>query len=502
MPNHLYDALFTPHRTSDTIFLHLADGDKISFRQFGDMADRIAAAFALAGLAKGDRVAVQLEKSPAAVAVYAACVQRGLVFLPLNPAYTPPEVTYFLTDSGARLLICDAVNAAQMAPVVAPTPATLIALHPDGTMDLAPDTMPAQAEVVSCGPDDLAAILYTSGTTGRSKGAMMTHRNLLSNAESLCDIWGITASDCMLHALPIFHTHGLFVALNTSLLAGASVIFLPRLDIDALVQWLPRANTMMGVPTFYTRMLADPRVTRELVAHVRLFVSGSAPLLAQTHVDFHARTGHQILERYGMTETNMITSNPLHGDRVAGSVGLPLPAVAVRITDPDTWAQCAAGQTGMIEVRGPNVFAGYWNMPDKTAEDLQPDGFFRTGDLGMIDAQGYLHIVGRAKDLIISGGYNIYPKEIELALDAQPGVLETAVVGLPHPDVGEGVAAFVVLHGDNPPDAAYLLESLRPLLSRYKHPRAVVILDALPRNVMGKVQKAQLRADYAQQFTA
>lgn len=501
MPNHLYDALFAPHRTSDHVFLHLSDGGQISFAAFTAMSDKIAASFAAAGLAKGDRVAVQLEKSPAAVAVYAACVRRGLVFLPLNPAYTPPEVTYFLTDSGARVLICDAANTAQMAAVVAPTPATLVALHADGMMDLAAPIATDQTDVVTCGPDDLAAILYTSGTTGRSKGAMMTHRNLLSNAERLCEIWGITASDRLLHALPIFHTHGLFVALNTSLRAGASVIFLPRLDIDALVAWLPRANTMMGVPTFYTRMLADPRVTRDLVAHMRLFVSGSAPLLAQTHIDFHARTGHHILERYGMTETNMITSNPLKGDRVAGSVGLPLPDVEVRITDTDTWEQLAAGQTGMIEVRGPNVFAGYWNMPDKTAEDLQPDGFFRTGDLGVMDAQGYVHIVGRAKDLIISGGYNIYPKEIELALDAQPGVLESAVVGLPHPDVGEGVAAFVVLQGDTPPEAAHLLESLRPLLSRYKHPRAVMVLDALPRNVMGKVQKAQLRADYAQHFT-
>ncbi|MDZ4135574.1 MAG: AMP-binding protein, partial [Paracoccaceae bacterium] len=388
----------------------------------------------------GDRVAVQVGKSPGALAIYAACVQRGLVFLPLNPAYTAAEVAYFLTDSGASLLICDAAAAG--------TP--LVPLAADGTSSLHRLTDAANAPIVDCGPQDLAAILYTSGTTGRSKGAMLTHANLLSNAQSLCEVWQITKADVLLHALPIFHTHGLFVAMNTSLLAGGRVIFLPKLDIDDLIRLMPQATVMMGVPTFYTRLLADPRLTRDLVAHMRLFISGSAPLLAQTHAEFSTRTGHRILERYGMTETSMITSNPLLGQRLAGSVGFALPGVEVRITDPGTDTVLPAGETGMIEVRGPNVFAGYWNMPEKTAEEMRADGFFLTGDLGLMDPRGYLHIVGRQKDLIISGGYNIYPKEIELLLDAQPEVLESAVVGLPHPDFGEAVAAFVVAAPGNP----------------------------------------------------
>ncbi|SDW52427.1 AMP-binding protein [Roseicitreum antarcticum] len=504
MPNPLYDALIGPHSTSDAVFLHLACGSDVSFRAFADMAGRMAAALAAAGLAKGDRVAVQVEKSAPALAVYAACVQRGLVFLPLNTAYTGAELTYFMTDSGARALICDAAAAPALAPVAAQTPATLMSMAADGTLDTGAPAPPCPDKVIDCSPDDLAAILYTSGTTGRSKGAMLTHRNLLSNAQSLCDIWEITDADRLLHALPIFHTHGLFVAINTSLLAGASVIFLPRLDMDDLIRWLPHATTMMGVPTFYTRMLADPRVTHDLVAHMRLFISGSAPLLAQTHADFLDRTGHLILERYGMTETNMITSNPLRGDRVAGSVGLPLPGVEVRITEPATADTpptiVADGQTGMIELRGPNVFAGYWNMPEKTAEELRPDGWFLTGDLGCIDARGYLHIVGRAKDLIITGGYNVYPKEIELMLDALAEVVESAIVGLPHPDLGEAVVAFVVPQPHHPPDEAGLLERISPQLARFKHPRAVIFVAELPRNVMGKVQKAQLRTDYAEHF--
>ena len=503
MPNPLYDALFAPHRDSPRPFLTLQDATTISHADFAMLAARQARWFARAGLRKGDRVAMQVTKSAGALAAYAACVQRGLVLLPLNTAYTATEVTYFLTDSGARLLICDPAAADALAQIAAAAGAGLVTLDPNGTLGTTADPgtdAGTGAGVVECGPDDLAAILYTSGTTGRAKGAMVTQANLLSNAQSLCEAWQITGGDVLLHALPIFHTHGLFVAMNTSLLAGAQVIFLPKLDIDQLIHWLPRATMMMGVPTFYTRLLADPRLDPALVAHVRLFISGSAPLLAQTHDDFAARTGHRILERYGMTETNMITSNPLAGDRVAGSVGLPLPGVEVRITDPGNGAPMARGETGMIEVRGPNVFAGYWNMPDKTAEDLRTDGFFRTGDLGMFDQRGYLHIVGRQKDLIISGGYNIYPKEIELLLDALPDVAESAVVGLPHPDFGEAVAAFVVPAKHPAPDPEHLLAQIRPHLGRFKHPQLLILLSDLPRNAMGKVQKAQLRAEYRGHF--
>jgi malonyl-CoA/methylmalonyl-CoA synthetase len=354
---------------------------------------------------------------------------------------------------------------------------------------------------VDRGPDDLAGLLYTSGTTGRSKGAMMSHANLLSNALTLAEVWAFTDRDVLLHALPIFHTHGLFVATNVLLAAGGSMIFLPKFDLDAVFAALPEASTMMGVPTFYTRMLADPRLTREAVAHMRLFISGSAPLLAETHRAFEARTGHRILERYGMTETNMNTSNPYAGERRAGTVGPALPGVEVIVTDPETGAPLPPGAVGMIEVRGPNVFKGYWRMPEKTAADLRANGFFITGDLGRFDADGYLTIVGRQKDLIIAGGLNIYPVEVEEVLDAHPDVLESAVVGVPHPDLGEAVLAVVVPAPGRSPDPEALIAHAAQRLARFKLPRAVEIVPALPRNAMGKVQKAALRKAYAGRFS-
>ena len=352
---------------------------------------------------------------------------------------------------------------------------------------------------VSRAPDDLAALLYTSGTTGRSKGAMLTHANLLSNAEVLRDVWRFTRDDILLHALPIFHTHGLFVATNITLLAGGSMIFVPKFDPEQMIALLPSATAMMGVPTFYTRLLDDPRLTRALVAHLRLFISGSAPLLEETHTRFADRTGHRILERYGMTETNMNTSNPYDGDRRPGTVGRPLPGVELSVMDGDT--PVAPGEVGQIEIRGPNVFKGYWNNPEKTREELRGNGFFRTGDLGRVDADGYLHIVGRGKDLIISGGFNIYPKEVELALDGLPGVSESAVIGVPHPDMGEGVVGVLVPQPDARLDPDALLAKLRDSLARYKQPRRLFVIDALPRNAMGKVQKADLRARFADAFT-
>jgi malonyl-CoA/methylmalonyl-CoA synthetase len=362
------------------------------------------------------------------------------------------------------------------------------------------DGMPGTSDIATRGPDDLAALLYTSGTTGRSKGAMLSHANLVSNAQVLTEHWAFTDQDTLLHALPIFHTHGLFVALNIAALAGSKVLFHPKFDLDTIIADLPQATAMMGVPTFYTRLLDDPRLDRALVAHMRLFISGSAPLLAETHATFAQRVGHRILERYGMTETNMNTSNPYDGDRRAGTVGFPLPGVTLKITDPETGAALSQGQIGMIEVRGPNVFQGYWQMPDKTAVELRADGFFITGDLGMIDSDGYVHIVGRNKDLIISGGYNIYPKEIELLIDAWPGVIESAVIGVPHHDKGEAAIAVIVAATGTVQDIDALARSLDGALAKYKQPLKYVTVDDLPRNTMGKVQKNALRDEFKSIF--
>ncbi len=363
-------------------------------------------------------------------------------------------------------------------------------------LDLARDE-PADFVDASRSADDLAAILYTSGTTGRSKGAMLTHGNLLSNAMALRDFWHVTAQDRLIHALPIFHTHGLFVATNVTLLAGASMFLLPKFDPDEVISLMPRATLLMGVPTFYVRLLQSPRLDRQAVSNMRLFISGSAPLLAETHVGFQNRTGHAILERYGMTETNMNTSNPYDGERIAGTVGFPLPGVTVRVTDPATGAVLPAEETGMIEIKGPNVFKGYWRMPEKTAAEFTADGFFISGDLGKIDRRGYVHIVGRSKDLVISGGYNIYPKEVEGEIDQLEGVAESAVIGVPHPDFGEGVTAIVVRMPDAALDETAILGALQDRLARYKQPKRIIFAEDLPRNTMGKVQKNVLRQQYA-----
>lgn len=501
MANPLYDALFGPHQDSDRVFLELADGRAWQYRDFLACADRFANVFTTAGVGPGDRIAVQIAKSPEALAVYAACVKAGIVFLPLNTAYTADEVDYFVGDATPGILIGDPANAGALTDVAARHGARLLTLDGQGrgTLPEAASSAPDRFETLDRNASDLAAFLYTSGTTGRSKGAMLTQENLLSNADSLVDYWRFTKDDVLLHALPIFHTHGLFVATNVCLLAGARMIFLPAFDPDAMIANLPRSTTMMGVPTFYTRLLDDPRLTRELVGHMRLFVSGSAPLLAETHVEFESRTGHRILERYGMTETNMNTSNPYDGERRAGTVGFPLPGVDLRIADPDTGAPVANGEIGGIEVRGPNVFVGYWQMPEKTAEDFRDDGFFKTGDLGKIDADGYVHIVGRSKDLIISGGYNIYPKEIELLLDEQDGVKESAVIGVPHSDFGEGVVGVLVA-ADGDLDTDAVSAAIRSRIARFKQPKALFVVDELPRNTMGKVQKNVLRDRYKDTF--
>lgn len=502
MANPLYDRLFGIHDGKDAPFLRLSGGGTLSYGDFLALAARMAGAMTRAGLVPGDRVAAQVGKSPEALALYAACARAGLVFLPLNTSYTAEELDYFIENSGARLIVCDASGEATIRPMADSLDARLETLNADGTGSLADQasSMSADYPVVPRDGDDLAALLYTSGTTGRSKGAMLTHENLLSNALALADEWRFTADDALLHALPIFHTHGLFVATNVTLAAGGSMLFLPKFDLDAVLDSLPDATAMMGVPTFYVRLLDDSRFTRDLVRHMRLFVSGSAPLAAETHSRFEARAGHRILERYGMTETNMNASNPYDGERRPGAVGFPLPEVELKIADPETGDALPRGEIGQIEVRGPNVFKGYWRMPEKTAAELRGDGFFVTGDLGRFDEDGYLHIVGRIKDLVISGGYNIYPKEIEIALDGQPGVLESAVVGVPHPDLGEAAVGVIVPEPGQEPDPEVVAEAACASLARFKHPRKIVVVEELPRNALGKVQKNVLRETYGNLF--
>ncbi|WP_418594560.1 malonate--CoA ligase [Ponticoccus sp. (in: a-proteobacteria)] len=500
--NPLYDSLFGAHAGRDAPFLHLPEGGTLSYAGFLAKAAQIAHVLDAQGLEPGDRLAAQVEKSPEALALYAACAQAGVVFLPLNTAYTRDELAYFVENSGAKLLVGDAAKEGDLAPMAEGFGARFLTLNGDGsgTLSEAAAGQPESYQTVARDGEDLAAFLYTSGTTGRSKGAMLTQENLLSNARTLVEYWHFGETDVLLHALPIFHTHGLFVATNVTLLAGGSMIFLPKFEQDAMIARLPGATCMMGVPTFYTRLLDDDRFDKALTGHMRLFISGSAPLLAETHERFEARTGHRILERYGMTETNMNTSNPYDGDRRAGTVGVPLPGVELKVTDPETGAELPRGEVGQIEVRGPNVFKGYWQMPEKTAAELRADGFFITGDLGTQGADGYVTIVGRNKDLIISGGYNIYPKEIELVLDEQPGVLESAVIGVPHPDFGETVVAVIVPARGQAPDEAALAEACKESLARFKHPRAFVMAEALPRNTMGKVQKNLLRDTHAGMF--
>ena len=502
MPNHLFDRLFAPHVGVSKPFLHLLDGGVVTYDQFLQTVASFAQALVQSGLRPGDVLAVQVEKSMQALAVYGACVQAGVVFLPLNTAYTASELVYFVRDSGTKMFLGDGPKLDAFRGAFEGLDLRLESLNADGsgsfvTLAGALDT---QFETVSRGPHDLAALLYTSGTTGRSKGAMLSHENLLSNALVLTQEWRFSDQDVLLHALPIFHTHGLFVASNVSLAAGAEMIFLPKFDVEAMITCLSQATTMMGVPTFYTRLLDEPRFNADLVRHMRLFVSGSAPLLAESHRQFESHTGHRILERYGMTETNMNCSNPYDGARRAGTVGKPLPGVELIITDTATGLELLPGQVGQIEVRGPNVFSGYLNMPEKTKEELRETGFFITGDLGLIDEEGYVQIVGRNKDLVISGGYNIYPKEIELILDEQQAVVESAVIGVPHPDFGESLVAVLVQKPNEKIDVKSLSANLGAALARFKQPRAYFIVEALPRNTMAKVQKNILREIYKDIF--
>ncbi|HET8802151.1 MAG TPA: malonyl-CoA synthase [Marinobacter sp.] len=483
----------------DKTFIETPEGRDYTYAQALALSSQLAGALQALGVAPGDRVAVQVDKSPEAILLYLACLRMGGVYLPLNTGYTASEIGYFLGDAEPALFVCrpDSLNDAQKIAKETGCPVVeTLGTEADGSlMEKAAIAKPFEGVEPRAG-DDLAAILYTSGTTGRSKGAMLTHGNLGSNARSLTEAWRFTESDRLIHALPIFHTHGLFVACNVILMAGGSLYFLPRFDADAIIEAMPRGTSLMGVPTFYTRLLQDDRLNADLVANMRLFTSGSAPLTADTHREFEKRTGHAILERYGMTETNMNTSNPYDGDRIAGTVGLPLPGVEVRITDADTHAPVPDGDIGMLEVRGPNVFKGYWRMPEKTREELLEDGFFVTGDLATRDERGYIQIVGRDKDLVISGGFNVYPKEVEQIIDEMEGVVESAVIGVPHPDFGEGVTAVVVPAPGASLSEEQIIGALSDKLARYKQPKRVFFVDSLPRNTMGKVQKNQLRETY------
>jgi malonyl-CoA/methylmalonyl-CoA synthetase len=427
-----------------------------------------------------------------------AAMRAGAIYLPLNTAYTLAELDYFLKDAEPSLVVCDPAERDGIAAIAAEIGARVETLDAAGQGSLMADAqaLSADFETVFRNGDDLAAILYTSGTTGRSKGAMLTHDNLVSNALTLRDYWQFSSDDVLIHALPIYHTHGLFVATNTNFFAGGAMIFLPRFDAQKIVDLLPRATALMGVPTFYVRLLDNKNLGPETTRTMRLFISGSAPLLAETHRAWAEKTGHAILERYGMTETNMITSNPYDGNRIPGTVGLPLPAVSVRVADPETGDACGRNTIGVIEVKGPNVFKGYWRMPEKTAAEFRPDGFFITGDLGLIDDAGYVHILGRGKDLVISGGFNVYPKEVEGEIDALDGVEESAVIGLPHKDFGEGVTAVVVPAKGATLDEHAIIGALENRLAKFKLPKRVIFVAELPRNTMGKVQKNVLRETY------
>ena len=498
MTNHLFDLIRARQPDLGRPFIETPEGRVFTY---GDMHARSAQyANALVGLGvkPGDRVTLQVEKSVEAIFAYLGTVRAGGVFLPLNTAYTAPEVEYFLGDAQPAVFACDPAHEAALAPIAkAQGVAHLLTLDAagHGSLSATADAVQTTFDDVARGPDDLAALLYTSGTTGRSKGAMLTHDNLASNAVALAETWRFTADDVLIHALPIFHTHGLFVATNVTLFAGSSMIFLGKFDPDLILTLMSRASVMMGVPTFYVRLLKHAGLTNDATSGMRLFISGSAPLLADTHREWSARTGHAILERYGMTETGMNTSNPYDGERIAGTVGFPLPGIEVRVVSPESGAEIAQGEIGMIEVKGPNVFTGYWRMPEKTAAEFH-DGWFITGDLGLIDARGYVQIVGRGKDLVITGGYNVYPREVESEIDAIPGVVESAVIGVPHADFGEGVTAVLVCRPGADLDEKAVVGALESRLAKYKLPKRVLFLDDLPRNTMGKVQKNLLRDQF------
>ena len=497
----LYLSLVNPAQTvsSEQVFLNSPGRTPLLYSQLEHLTGKIHSRLLALGVSPGDRVVVQIQKSNEAVLLYLACLRAGAIYIPLNTAYTPNEVKYFLQDAAPKLFVCEPASYLELGSLATDLQVPFTKSLGDsgqGNLLKGIELLPDNPDVAHRSNDDLASILYTSGTTGRSKGAMLSHGNLRSNAQTLHDYWQWQdGTDVLLHALPIFHVHGLFVALHCAMFGRSTVNFIQKFSVDSLIQHLPHSTVMMGVPTFYTRLLDNLSFNAQLCKNMRLFIAGSAPLLAETHDQFVARTGHKILERYGMTECGMITSNPYDGKRIAGSVGFALPGVSARVADSEGNI-LADNETGVLEVKGPNVFSGYWKMPEKSAEEITDDGYFITGDLSTMDSTGRITIVGRSKDLIISGGFNIYPKEIETEIDQIEGVKESAVIGVPHADFGEAVLAVVVAEANCELSGDVILESLQGRLAKFKQPKSIVFIDELPRNVMGKVQKAQLRANH------
>jgi malonyl-CoA/methylmalonyl-CoA synthetase len=492
----LFETRFPKDRTACCIETH--NGLYYSWNDLDRGTAKIANLLRKLNLPENSRIAVQVEKSPEALMLYLATIRAGYIYLPLNTAYRAAEMAYFIDNAQPAVVVCSPQNFGWISQIAFSNGVShVFTLGDDRTGSLlARAALQSNSfETVEKEPDDLAAILYTSGTTGRSKGAMLSHRNLASNAETLHEFWHWQHGDVLLHALPLFHVHGLFVASHGALLNGSKMIFLPKFDAAEVMKHLPRSTVFMGVPTYYVRLLAEPSFGREACEHIRLFVSGSAPLLIDTFNEFTRRTGHTILERYGMSETTMLVSNPYFGERIGGTVGVPLPGVSVRVVKGDG-TPCNVDEIGDIQVKGPNVFSGYWRMPEKNAEEFTGDGYFKTGDVGKFDAKGYLTIVGRSKDLIISGGYNVYPKEIESFIDEMDGVVESAVIGVPHPDFGEAVTAVVVVKPDATLSESDIIQSLKSRIANFKVPKHIHFVSDLPRNTMGKVQKNVLREQF------
>ena len=488
-----FAAQFARHASRE--LLATADGESYSYQDIDKESARLARYLVELGIKTGDRVSVQVEKSPQALSLYLGCLRGGFVFHPLNPAYQSAELEYFLGNAAPTIVICDSDDEDSILGLASKSGIEHVrTLDANGSGSLIEKSRTTSADpiLVTQKADDLAALLYSSGTTGVPKGIMLTHRNLLSNTQSLINAWEFSDQDRLLHALPIFHVHGLFVGIGCTLLSGASIRWLDTFDAETVINYLPECTVMMGVPTYYTRLLGNTSFTADVAKNIRVFISGSAPLLEETFVAFEERTGHRILERYGMTETNMNTSNPLHGERRAGTVGPPLPGVEARVVD-DAGKNLSISEVGNLQIRGANVFAGYWQMPGKTAEDFTADGYFNTGDKGQIDADGYVSIVGRAKDVVITGGLNVYPKEVELFIDDLDGVKESAVIGVPHADFGEVVVAVVVRQAGSDVDESKIIQCAKESLANFKVPKRVVFVDELPRNTMSKVQKNVLR---------
>ena len=497
--NYLFDKIFKPNETKEKIFL-INESKKLTYIEFHEVVNKISNYLIEIDLSPGDRVAVQAEKNIIQLALYVATIKAGGVYLPLNTGYTLNELEYFFDDAKPKVIVVDDKIQSKIDSIASTSSASILTLNLDesGSLTERIKNYSTKFHAIARSENDLAAILYTSGTTGKSKGAMLSHRNLVSNSEVLRDVWKFSENDVLLHMLPIYHTHGLFVACNLLAIVGGSIIFLEKFDVKKALFWMKDATSMMGVPTFYTRLLASDELNTDATQHIRLFISGSAPLLSETHIEFERRTGKKILERYGMTETNMNTSNPYDGERKAGTVGIPLPGVEIRVVNEEGHL-VEHGKIGTIELKGENVFSGYWGMKEKTKEAFKKDGFFITGDLAQRDKDGYLIIVGRDKDMIISGGLNVYPKEIEDAINEMPNILESAVVGIQHHDFGEAVIA-VVVSSDKTLTEIKVLDFLKDKIAKYKQPKKILFLDELPRNTMGKVQKKVLRENYSDLF--